>query len=359
MGAEEIAVLGGGHGAHAMAADLSFMRYKVNMFELPIFREKIQKLLETKEIEVIGRHGTDALRKAKINKVTTDIKKAIKGVKYIFIVAPHFSHKTFAELLAPYLVDQMIVLYPGTFGTLEFAKILKEKGVAVENLTLAETDTLPYGCRLLERGVPRVRIYYFEERLGVGVFPAKRTERVLEFLREIFPVFPYRDVLETGLSNDNPLIHVASTLLNAGRIEYSRGEFYLYEEGITPSVLKVIEAVDKERISIGEALGLDIPPKAQTYALEGLLAYGLSPIKGPTDLTSRYLAEDTSGLVAWSSLGDMINILTPVMKSLICIASVMHQKDYWKEGRNAEKLGISGLSKEDLLKYVKEGKSSA
>ena len=32
--------------------------------------------------------------------------------------------------------------------------------------------------------------------------------------------------------------------MNAGRIEYSRGEFYFYEEGVSSSVAKVIEKVD-------------------------------------------------------------------------------------------------------------------
>jgi hypothetical protein len=53
----------------------------------------------------------------------------------------------------------------------------------------------------------------------------------------------------------NLIAHPAATLLNVGRIEYS-GPFRLWREGVTPSVAKLIEAVDKERLSVMKALGL-------------------------------------------------------------------------------------------------------
>ena len=48
-------------------------------------------------------------------------------------------------------------------------------------------------------------------------------------------------------------------LLNAGRVERSHGEWYMYEEGMTPSVVKVIEGIDAERLEIGRRLGVELP----------------------------------------------------------------------------------------------------
>ena len=48
--------------------------------------------------------------------------------------------------------------------------------------------------------------------------------------------------------------------MNAGRIERSKGEFYFYEEGVTPSVASVINSLDKERINIGKALDYKLQP---------------------------------------------------------------------------------------------------
>jgi opine dehydrogenase len=42
-----IAVLGGGHGAHAMAADFVSRGFKVNMYEMPEFKDNIKQLFET------------------------------------------------------------------------------------------------------------------------------------------------------------------------------------------------------------------------------------------------------------------------------------------------------------------------
>ena len=39
-----VAVLGGGHGAHAMAAELSSREFAVNLYEMPQFSRNIQRL---------------------------------------------------------------------------------------------------------------------------------------------------------------------------------------------------------------------------------------------------------------------------------------------------------------------------
>jgi glycerol-3-phosphate dehydrogenase len=43
-------------------------------------------------------------------------------------------------------------------------------------------------------------------------------------------------------------------------------------------------------------------------------------------------------LVPMASLGEMLGVPTPTIKSLIHLASVIHGRDYWAEGRTAERL---------------------
>jgi len=75
MIAKKIAVLGGGHGAHTMAADLTVKGHTVNMFEMPHFKHNMAKVFDTCEIEVTGiEHFT-----AKLNMVTDDIDKLLKA----------------------------------------------------------------------------------------------------------------------------------------------------------------------------------------------------------------------------------------------------------------------------------------
>ena len=56
-----------------------------------------------------------------------------------------------------------------------------------------------------------------------------------------------------------------------------------------------------------------------------------------------------------SSIGKEIGIKTPTIDAVIHLASVMHGKDYWKVGRTAEKLGIQGMTVEEIIELV-EGK---
>ena len=353
-----IAVLGGGNGAYMAAADLTLKGHSVNMYEMPIFEKNIKDLLTTKTIR-IQRNGKEEV--AKLLLVTTEIKKAIQGVDWIFIIVPSFAHKAYAELLAPQITNkQRIVIIPGTFGSLEFINIFKRLNVK-DQIVIAETDTLPWLCRLT--GPCEVTVFHELKQLGIGVHPSFMTEEVINSLKELYPLTPHPNVLACGLNSLNPVLHVAGVLLNAGRIEYSRGEFYLYEEGYTPSVARVVEAADKERRNIAKAFGFNLVSVEEELYLTGYGPKGtfwqtikgsyLTPAKSPGSLQSRYLTEDIAyGLVTWSQLGDMVAVDTSTIDSLITIASKLTGKDNWVEGRTLEKLGIASLDKEALLKKV-------
>ena len=124
-----IAVLGRGNGGHAVSANLSLPGFNVNFFELPKFAGSFEKVLRTREIRIEG-VSIDGV--AKLNLATIDIQQAIKDAEVIFVVTPAFGHKAMAEVCAPFVQDgQIIVLMPGSGGSLEFAKNLQtEKGEA-------------------------------------------------------------------------------------------------------------------------------------------------------------------------------------------------------------------------------------
>ena len=64
------------------------------------------------------------------------------------------------------------------------------------------------------------------------------------------------------------------------------------------------------------------------------------------------------GLRLISSIGDMVGVETPVSDARITIASVEDEKDYWKEGRTVEELGIPrGLNIQELNSFLYEGKT--
>jgi opine dehydrogenase len=67
----------------------------------------------------------------------------------------------------------------------------------------------------------------------------------------------------------------------------------------------------------------------------------------------RYITEDVPyGLVGLSSLGRMLSIPTPKIDSLITIASMANDIDYYATGRTMESIGISNMSLQELIRYI-------
>jgi opine dehydrogenase len=143
----------------------------------------------------------------------------------------------------------------------------------------------------------------------------------------------------------------------------------MYEEGMTPSVVRVMEELDRERLNIGSALGVSLPTGVDMmvesgYGPRGTLweslngSAGLTPVKGPTSLENRYVTEDIPfGLVAWASLGHAVGVATPIMDSLIAIGSAIMGQNCWETGRNMEKMGLKGLEREQIITYLKTGEA--
>ena len=258
MASRKIAVLGGGNGARTTAADMSLAGHEVTLFEFEKLRENVAAIFSSQTVQISGKARTGI---AKIHRTTHNIKEAIDESEIILVIVPAFVHRIYAEALAPHLQDDHhVVLIPGTCGSLEFLEIIKERGCSAD-ITVSELDTLPYATRITAPN--SVNVFHALPAFGMGVFPSIRTAEIVGIFKDLYSgIASFRDVLEAGLSNCNPVIHPLGVLLNAGRIEYARGEFWYYEEGITPSTAKAMEALDAERLSIGRQLGLELPCQA-------------------------------------------------------------------------------------------------
>lgn len=356
-----IAVLGGGNGAHTMAADFALRGYKVRMFESEEFIERMGNVPNTKKIQATGViNGI-----AKLEMVTSDIEAAIEGVKYIAIVTPSFAHEAYAKMLKGKVKkDQVIIIYPGAFSSLVFRKIFGSENCPV----IAEVNNLPYDTRL--KGEGKVFVSGLNP-VNIAFLPSDKGPELIEEMRELHPfVKIYEDVLECGLSIVNPSLHSGACLLNIGAIEQPcRGGFHMYEH-FTPGAAKVDIALDLERKAIGKKFGYKLRPiedfakKPDDYEWTWQDLYmqmhgdiSLTQISGPNDIFNRYLTEDCPfGLVPWSSLADVVGIDTPIMDAVINLYCLIHERDWWAEGRKLDKLGLEGMSVDEIKNYVKTGR---
>jgi opine dehydrogenase len=367
MAIKKIAVLGAGNGGCAAAADLTLRGYEVRLFSRS--EKTLAPLLQRGGIEFVegGKEGFAAP-----SLLTTNIKEAVEGVDLIITAIPAVAHEYLAQSLAPYLKDgQRILLNPGhTGGSLHFAHLLRGSQPRAK-ITLCETVTLTYICRM---PLPaRVEVYRRTTHLRCAAFPGKYTAELVKEISAIFPdVVPAENVLETGFSNINAIMHPAGMLGNAGWIEKTGGDFYYYREGITPSVGAWIEAVDKERLNIVERLGLKPLSFVDIFHQAGLTSdearasgsvyraiHESEPnrtIKSPGTLDHRYIKEDVGyGLVPMAEIGRVVGVETPVIDALITLASVISRTDYRKQGLTLEAMGLAGVSAEELRTVIKEG----
>jgi len=268
-------------------------------------------------------------------------------------------HEFLASRIAPHLKSgQIIFINPGYAGSLLFKKAMEEcKNPA--DVLFVEGETLPYTSRIIEPGV--VEITSKNVRHPIAALPSSRTKEALEKLNAIFPnCVPRNNILEVALHNPNLIIHTIGTIMNIGRIEHSKGEFYMYKEGFTESIWNIVEALDGEKMAVLEKIG--VKPisyfdefRLRTFEdvsidpLEGFMRYANESPKGPSSSRSRYITEDVPvGLGLLSSLGKLLQVPTPVCDSLLVLASAINKTNYFEQARTVEKLGI--MSPEDINK---------
>jgi opine dehydrogenase len=357
----KFAVIGAGNVGKAMAAHLSILGYRVNLFNRT--EKNILPLKKDNEISVCG----VIEGRAKICRITSDIRKAIEDVDIIMVTIPASGHKSIAELLGPCLrKDQIIVLNPGrTLGALMFSHTLHK--YKKENI-VSETQTILYTTRFCDT---KSEIFAIKRKVPLAAFPACRTEDIFDLLKDVYPEFTRaKDSLETGLANVGAILHPTPTILNIGRIENSRIPFKYYYEGITPSIASYLESIDQERIKIAHALGYNVPSvKEWLHEAYGTIGQNLyetlqkneayQKIDAPQQIKHRYIYEDIpTGLVPISSIGHRMRIPTPNINAVVELASNITNTNFWQCGRTLENCGLSEMTVESLIDYVNHGKDS-
>jgi opine dehydrogenase len=357
------AVLGAGHGGKAMAADLAVRGFPVHLFNRTF--ERVEAIKARGGIELETEDGQ--YRFGAIETVGSDMGEVLTEVNVVMVVIPATGHRDMATFCAPHLRDgQVVVLNPGrTCGAIEFRQVLREQDCRAQ-VIVAEAETLIYASRSM--GPAEARIFRIKNTVPVAALPATDTPQVVAALRPAFPQFiPARNVLHTSLNNMGAVFHPALTLLNSARIESTQGNFQFYIEGATPTVGHILEAVDRERVTVAAALGI----RAQTalewleraYAATGENLYqaiqanpGYQGVTAPRTLAHRYIFEDVPmSLVPIAALGERFGVSTRAIDSMIRLASILHRTDYFRRGRTLDKLGLDKLSVSEITRYVEEG----
>lgn len=353
-----VTILGSGNGASAAAFDWAIHGHQVSMWDFDRFDDNISAIAASGSLR-----GTGVLSgTAPIGYAGHDLARALTGSELALLVGPAYATEPMGRALRPHLrPDLAVVALPGSCGGAFVLKHALGRPVSDQTYLVGETNTLPYGTRLIEPGLVRITTRV-RDGLLVAALPRSRTEELRERLLPVWPGFEAaQGVLQTTLQNGNPVIHPAIMLLNASRIENTAGSFLFYTEGVTAASARLIESVDAERIAVGAALGVDIVPDPQMGFRQGYMGdpsyltgysngVGFAGSQAPATLDFRYLVEDVGyGLVFLSELGRRVAVPTPTVDALIQVASVVLARDFRAEAaRTPTSLGLGEFSVAEL-----------
>ncbi len=359
MDKKKICVIGAGNGGSAIAGDMTLAGHDCHLYEFPEYVDNIRPIIDSGGIEVTGIARTGF---AKLALATTNIEEAVKGTSVIMVSTQALAHERLAHDVAPYLKDgQAVILWPGSGGTLLMRKVWDDLGIDC-NVVLAECVTFPYCCRRL-KGPGTVNIHRIDgPNMLLAALPATDTPAAVAALEGTYAhmVKSAVTILEPALYNANIIVHPVGALLNMGRIEYTNGDFYMYKEGLTPSVKRVIYAMDRERATLFTAMGY----KPYTYNEVFMDCFNMTveqfaatSSKGPFSMQDRYVTEDIPmGASLTVSLARKMGVKTPTYDTMIHLASLVNDTDFYSSGRTLQNLGLDRLSSAAFDTYLRIGK---
>lgn len=183
-------------------------------------------------------------------------------------------------------------------------------------------------------------------------------------------------VIAVGFNNPNPVVHVPGSILNVGAMEVSesegtlgieKGKFSMYKYGMSPAVSRVQYAFYQELRKIADTIGIKITEyhEEQFYTklsvmgveFQNLFGEAIIPsIVGPLSVEDRYFTEDIPvGTVAYYNFAKKFGVDVPAIESLIRLGCIICRRDFFKEGRSLKEMGLEDMTKEQMLRYVREG----
>lgn len=376
---EPITVFGGGNAGVAEATRIKFHfpKFKVILYNRTS-NEKSRKKLELLQSHNVFHLSGIYQGTAKPDVVTGRVDEAVKGSRIIIITTTANAHGFIASQMAPYLFDGQIILIFGGGIDSKFlmAKKIREEGCTTD-VTFADADTFIYATKMVQVSSERIDalVKAKKQKLYLSVLPTERMSRVLYLLSNtIYPdqFIGCHDPLQAGI-NDAPGLHIIGIIMQKKRIQAQEDfNFYL---GLTEEMTEMIEKLDRERIAVAHAMGIKNCPTTRDFLYtaynipltdegcerslfdmvhdEGTPYYNPpgGPIRSPAPkkMNHRYLYEEIMvRMVPLYHMAKVLGVDTHLHQKLIEQAGKILNRDYFKEGRSLDDLG---LSSQDILNW--------
>lgn len=256
----------------------------------------------------------------------------------IILALPAYGHRMVIDSLVPHLSPRHTVIISGhlSFAALYLSKTLAARDLRLPIIAWNTTVVTAKAVSFAEIKVGTIR-----RKVNVASLPSSTIDAALAVCSHLFgEIFVGKDdILTVVLSNINPESHLGTALCNITRIEL--GETWGQRAKMTPSVGRFVEALDRERIAIADAMGKSVPSILNHYensfgieadsvsaASRMLVDRGSDPM-GPKEMSTRYVLEDVPfGLVPLLKLAEITGVEAPLHRSGIEILSACYGYDF-------------------------------
>ena len=341
-----IAVLGGGNGAFAAAADLTEKGHEVRWWRRDA--SGLRPRLTLKDAD-----GERAVAIA----TCPDIGEAVRGAELVFMPDPAFTQEDNAARLAPHLADdQLVFLAPGNIRVLSHG-LRDSKGHIRGNRHAAVAH-----AQARSRGR---RDHHARDAAAHRGLPCREVEGSAGADRKGVPGRACGGCAFCGAHERRADHPPAAHFHERGPLEHFE-RWDIHKEGTQPAIRRVTDALDAERIAAREALGYRAPhfPLADHYRADGdEWMYGRRVHKKLTDsgdwrerivlAEHRYMREDVAlGLAFLVSVCEYAGVACPVARGLLALGSAVLGRDLRATGRTLEKLGLAGLTRDELRRVL-------
>lgn len=347
-----VAVVGTGPGALALAADLAIHGRRITVTDHPDFADRLAVIDTQGGVRV----GPSWRGEATVPVTTSQSIEAsvVEAADVLVCVSPHM-YEWFAEGVLKSARPGASVVVVGTGGgSLLFEAARRHHGN--KGVIVGETNCLPHVAR--PAGPGGVSVIRKSGGVLIAAVDAASSTDLLDRYSDVWPFLEVAEsVWETTLINFDAIDTVPTAIANAATIESRPGGMLLWGEGASPAIVRVIEAIDEELLSLRVALGHRDRRRYRDF----LIAQGLAPNRGslhemihagvlqtsmrptgtPTSLLERVEVDVPYSLVLAASLGDAIDVDTPAIDAVVTLAGVLAGRDFRVEGRDLANLGLA------------------
>ncbi|PVI01588.1 6-phosphogluconate dehydrogenase C-terminal domain-like protein [Periconia macrospinosa] len=347
-GQNTVTIIGAGAAGFALAVDLKNHGVSVLVYSHSNHLRHANEVISKGQLTARGK-----VQGVAIPWITADMAEAVAFSKIIILTVPSTGHHTVLHELRKFSLHQhTVIAVPGNLFSLI---------ADIQIGCVLETNLSPYSCRMEGE---QLIVMGKKHLISIAALQQDLDPMVQSTVQNLFSVQLKwcSSVIEVCLLNVNGVFHPLMMLMNAGRIESTAGNFFLYRDGLTRSVANAMRALDQVRIEIGEAFGLqmksalEVSNECYGHSFTDLveLAQNSGPhnkLKAPSDLENRNISEDVPHLlVCWHSLAEKLGIDASPIKAVIILVEMATGVNYFEAGRDLRQLHLDKVSRDELIR---------